>query len=202
MNNLHHIGYTVTYVTNEAVDLTYIKQNLTADIVYMNTHAGYWDTNGDKTPDAVVIATGEPWTNETETTYQFEYNNSMIVKGQVGEQYFVCFTPALINYSYQPGDLPDSLIYMATCHATYDDSMAESFLHAGANVYMGWTQTTTFWTNSLTSVLAIKLLSNGFTVHQVCRLIGSGGLFNFLFQSTLTYYGDGSHRITTKKVFS
>jgi len=202
MKNLQNIGYNVTYISNEEIDLNYTKNNLKAEIVYMNTHAGYWDTDGDKKPDAVVIATGEKWTNETVHIHQFEYNHSMILRGKVGSNYFVAFTPALITYYYHPEDFPDSLIYMATCDAAYDDSMAESFLEAGASVYIGWKQTTAFWTNSITSVLAFKLLSKGFNVNQVCRLIGSGGMYNFLFRSKLIYYGDGYHKIITKKAIS
>ena len=202
MKNLQYIGYNVTYMANEEIDLNFTKNNLNAEIIYMNTHAGYWDIDGDKNPDTVVIATGEKWTNDTQYMYQFEYNSSMIVRGDVGENSFVAFTPALIEYYYQSGDLPDSLIYMATCEATYDDSMAEPFLNAGASVYMGWKRTTVFWTNSITSAFAFKLLCKGLTVKQVCRRIGSGGIYNFLFRSKLTYYGDGCHRITTRKVIS
>jgi hypothetical protein len=86
---------------------------------------------------------------------------------------------------------------MATCHATYDDSMANAFLESGASVYMGWTQNTVFWTNSKTSVRAFRLLSLGLTVQQVCSLIRYGGFFNFVFQSKLTYFGDKEHKIPT-----
>ena len=202
MNNLETVGYTVIYKTDDEIDLTYIEDNLSASIIYMNTHAGYWDINGDTTPDVVVIGTGEPWTDETAHRHQFEYDNNMIVRGQVGDHSFVAFTPTLIDHYYQPDEFPDSLIYMATCHATYDDSMAEAFLDTGARSYMGWTQNTVFWTNSVTSVWVFRLLCHGFTVNQVCRLIRSGGLLNFFFRSALTYYGDGSHRITTKTALS
>ena len=195
INRLLTKGYNIIYQANEAVNLRYIEQNLSADILYMNTHAGYWDIDGDQHPDAVVIGTGEHWTNETPQHYQFEYENQMIVQGMVGENSYIAFTPALIDYFYSPGDFPNSLIYMATCHATYDDSMANSFLNAGASVYLGWTQNTVFWTNSITSVLSFRLFIHGFTVKQVCRLIRSGGFYNFILQSKLTYYGDGNHRI-------
>lgn len=197
INRLLTKGYNIEYIANEDVDIPYIRYNLTAEIVYMNTHAGYWDIDGDQQADTVVVGTGEYWTNETETTYQFEYENQLIVKGMVGDKSFVCFTPAFIEYYYDPGDMPDSLIYMATCHATYDDSMANAFLESGASVYMGWTQNTVFWTNSKTSVRAFRLFSLGLTVQQVCSLIRYGGFFNFVFQSKLTYFGDKEHKIPT-----
>ena len=153
--------YSIEYLANEAVDLSYLRHNLSADIIYMNTHAGYFDVDGDHQADAVVIATGEFWTNETEQKYAFDYQNKLIVKGMVGNQGFVAFTPAFIDYYYTPGDFPDSLVYMATCFATYDESMAQEFLDAGASVYVGWSQNTVFWTNSRTSVNAFRLLANG-----------------------------------------
>ena len=195
INKLIKRGYNIIYLSNEDVDLSYIKSNLTAEIVYMNTHAGYWDIDGDNLPDTVVISTGEHWTNETPQKYQFEYENHMIVEGLVGDQYFIAFTPALIEYYYSPGDLPNSLIYMATCFAAYDNSMAQVFLDKGASAYVGWNQNTVFWTNSITSVRAFRLFTYGFTVKQVCKLIRSGGLINFFLQSKLIYYGDGNYKI-------
>jgi hypothetical protein len=189
----HH--YSIHYLANQAVNLSYIRYNLSADILYMNTHAGYFDVDGDHQADAVVIATGEHWTNETEQNYAFEYQNKYIVKGIVGDQGFIAFTPAFIDHYYAPGDLPESLVFMATCYAAYDESMAQEFIDAGADVYVGWSQNTMFWTNSRVSVDAFRLLASGFTVHQVCRLIGPGGFYNWLFHSKLIYYGDGEHRI-------
>jgi hypothetical protein len=187
--------YSIRYLANQAVNLDCIKNNLSADIIYMNTHAGYFDVDGDHQADAVVIATGEFWTNETEQKYAFDYQNKLIVKGMVGDQSFIAFTPAFIEQYYAPGGFSDSLVFMATCYALYDTSMAQMFLDAGASVYMGWSQNTVFWTNSKTSVNAFRLLSYGLTVQQVCRLIQSGGFYNWLFHSKLIYYGDGDHRI-------
>ena len=195
INKLIKRGYNIVYLSNEDVDLSYIKSNLSAEIVYMNTHAGYWDIDGDNVSDTVVISTGEHWTNETHIKYKFEYENQMIVEGRVGDQNFIAFTPALIEYYYSPGDFPNSLIFMATCYAAYDNSMGKVFLDNGASAYIGWNQNTIFWTNSITSVRAFRLLSYGFTVKQVCKLIRSGGLINFFLQSKLTYYGDGNLKI-------
>lgn len=195
INTLLNNGYNIEYFSNEDVDISFLRYNLTSDIVYMNTHAGYWDVNGDKKSGSIVIATGEYWTNETELMYPFEYNHKLIVKGMVGTQSFVCFTPAFIDYYYDPYDMPDSLIYMATCHAGYDESMATAFLDSGARTYIGWTQDTFFWINSRTSVQSFRLFSLGFTAKQVCTLIGYGGFFNFVFKSKLTYYGDKEYTI-------
>jgi hypothetical protein len=113
----------------------------------------------------------------------------------VGDQGVIAFTPAFIDYYYAQGDFPKSLVYMATCYALYDESMAQQFLDAGASVYVGWSHNTMFWTNSITSVNAFRLLANGLSIHQVCRLIGYGGFYNWLFHSKLIYCGDGEHRI-------
>ena len=195
IKKLRNNGYNIFYLGNEAVNLTFIESELGAEIVYINTHAGYWDIDGDQQADAVVIATGEHWTNNTTVIHQFEYENQMIVEGMVGDKSFIAFTPNLIEYYYQPDDLPDSVIYMATCHAGYDDSMANAFLESGAAAYIGWTRDTIFWTNSITSVLAFRLFSRGFSVMQVCKIIGYGGFLNFLLRSKLIYYGNGDHKI-------
>ena len=195
IQNLEEIDYNVEYLSNEQVDLNFIKNNLTTEIVYMNTHAGYWDTDGDNKPDTIVVATGEKWAENTEQKYSFEYNNSMIIKCEISDNYYIAFTPELIEYYYQPGDFPESLIYMATCDAAYDDSMAEPFLDAGASVFIGWKKTTVSWTNRFTSVFAFRLLSMGFSVKQVCRIVRAGGFFNFLFRTKLTYYGDGDYKL-------
>lgn len=187
--------YSIEYLANQAVDLSYLKNNLTAGIVYMNTHAGFFDVDGDHQAESVVIATGEFWTNETEEKYAFDYGNKFIVKGMVGDQTFVAFTPAFIEYYYPEGRLTQSLVFMATCYAMYDTSMAEKFLTAGAKVYIGWSGNTVFWTNSKVSVSAFHLLSVGFSVQQVCKLIRSGGLYNWLLHSRLIYHGDGTYRM-------
>ena len=192
---LLRLDYSIEYIANHAVDLHYMKNNLSVDIVYMNTHAGFFDVDGDHEADSVVIATGEYWTNETEETYAFDYENKFIVKGMVGDQAFIALTPAFIEYYYSEAGLPSSLVFMATCYASYDSSMAEQFLQVGAAVYMGWSQNTVFWTNSRTSVTAFHLLSYGLSVQQVCRLIRSGGFYNWLLHSKLTYYGDGTYRL-------
>lgn len=192
--------YSIEYLANQAVDVSYIKNNLSAAIIYMNTHAGYFDLDGDHVGDAVVIATGELWTNETEQKYAYEYQNHLIVKGMVGDQGIVAFTPAFIEQYYTQKQLPDSLVFMATCYALYDASMAQKFLDVGAAVYMGWSQNTVFWTNSKTSVQAFCLLSYGLTVQQVCNLIRSGGFYNWLFHSKLMYVGDGTYQIPQKNL--
>lgn len=192
---LMNLDYSIEYLANQAVDISYMKNNLTASLLYMNTHAGYFDIDGDSQADTVVIATGELWTNETETTYAYEITHQLIVKGMVGDIGFVAITPAFIEQYYTEKPFPGSLVYMATCYALYDTSMADTFLESGAGVYMGWSQNTVFWTNSRTTVRAFRLLSLGLSVSQVCRLIRSGGFYNWLFHSKLIYQGDGTHRI-------
>ncbi|MBP1662788.1 MAG: hypothetical protein H6P94_1037, partial [Thermoplasmatales archaeon] len=70
-----------------------------------------------------------------------------------------------------------------------------AFLNTGASVYMGWSQNTVFWTNSRTSVQVFHLLSLGVPVQLICRMIRSGGFYNWLFHSKLMYIGDGTYTI-------
>jgi hypothetical protein len=195
INTLLDRDYSIEYLANQAVDVAFLKNNLSASIIYMNTHAGYFDVDGDLQPDAVVIATGELWTNETEQKYAYDIEHHLIVKGMVGDQGYVTFTPAFITTYYAEKHFPDSLVYMATCYALYDGSMAQAFLNRGVKVYMGWSENTVFWTNSRTSVQAFHLLGYGFSVQLVCRLIRSGGFYNWLFHSKLTYFGDGTYKL-------
>ena len=158
--------------------------------------------NSDHQADAVVIATGEFWTNETEQKYVFDFQNKLIIKDMAGNQGIVAFTPAFIDYYLNSADFPDSLVYMAICFATCDASMVQEFLDVGASVYMGWSQNSVFWTNSKTSVNVFRWLANGLVVQQVRRLIGSGGFYNWLFHSKLMYYGNEEHRIPDTTILS
>jgi len=196
INILLDKGYCLDYLINQDVDISYIRDRLQAEIIYLNTHAGYWDLDGDNKGDVVVIATGELWTVETQEIYKFEFENQMIVEGVVGNQSFVAFTPSFIQYYYQENNFPDSLVYMATCYAGFDTSMANAFLESGAKVYVGWKRNTISWTNSQTSIIAFKLLAKGIPVKFVCFLIGYGCLLNLLLRSRLVYYGNGYYRIS------
>jgi len=193
--DLQHRGYNVVYKGDNEVNLGLVRYNLCVDILYMDTHAGCWDIDGDGILDEIVVSIGETWDDDTGEKYHFEYENKMIVEVKIGDEYFVAFTPGLIRYYYQHCFLPNSLVYIAACYAAYDRSMADSFLDAGAKTYMGWSRETVFWTNSMVSVIAFRLLYKGFTVKRVCELIGYGGLFNVLFKSKLVFYGDGNLKI-------
>ncbi len=196
MDILHNHDYSISYLINEDVDLLFIKNNLQAEIIYLNTHGGFWDIDGDSQGDMVVIATGEFWTNKTEENYKFEIENQMIVEGVVGNNSFIAFTPEFIRYYYQEKEFPDSLVYMATCFASYDESMANVFLNNGANAYVGWKRDTFSWTNSQTSIKTFRLLSLGVPLKLTCLAIGYGGLINFLLRSKLIYYGNGFYRLS------
>lgn len=194
-NILSKNDYTITYRENEDVNIPYLRQNLTADILYMNTHAGYWDIDGDQIPDQVVIGTGEHWTNNTTNQYAFDYQHHLIVEGLVGNTSFIAITPAFIRHYYASISFPESFIFMATCFGTYDDSMAQAFLESGAQVYLGWSQNTVFYTNSIVSVLSFRLLAHGLSVSRICDILRTGSLMNFLLGSKLTYFGNGAYTI-------
>jgi len=194
MRILSRCGFSNTYEANSDVTLDLVRRNLTADVVVFNTHAGYWDIDGDGVADSVVIATGEPWTNQTTEQYAFDCQQGFIVEGVVGARAFIAFTPGFIQYYYNDS-FPGSLVYMATCESAADDSMANAFLAEGAGAYVGWTSSTTSWTNRFTSVLAFRLLAHHLPVSAVCGLIRSGGLCNRWFHSILTYFGNGDYRL-------
>lgn len=194
-NILIRHGYNIEYKSDEEVDLNFTKYNLSADIIYINTHGGYWDTDDDRILDTIVIATGEKWTNNTMEKYKSDVENNTIVRGKSGDNIFVSITPKFIEKYYTPDGLNGSFVFMATCHSTYDDSMAKVFLNANASVYMGWTGNTICWTNSITSVWVFRLLCLGFKVKNICRIIGYGGILNFLLNCRLTYFGDENYRI-------
>ena len=89
--------YFIEYLANKVVDLLYLRRDLSADIIYMNTHTGYFDVDDNHQAEAEVIATGGFWTNETEQKYAFDYQNKLIVKGMVDTKGSVAFTPAFID---------------------------------------------------------------------------------------------------------
>ena len=93
-------NYNTTHKINTDVTISYLRYNFSANIIYMNTHAGVWDLDGDQQPDIVVIGTGEYWTNETPDKYPFEFENQMIVEGIVGDTSYISFTPDFIYYYY------------------------------------------------------------------------------------------------------
>jgi hypothetical protein len=51
--------YSIEYLANKTVDLSYLTYDLSTDILYMNQHAGYFDVDGDHQADARVVVTGE-----------------------------------------------------------------------------------------------------------------------------------------------
>ena len=69
--------------------------------------------------------------------------------------------------------------------------MASVFIDKGASVFVSWTRDSVFWTNSLVSIWTFRLLSLGVPIKTVCDIIGSGGFYNWLFESKLSYIGDG-----------
>jgi hypothetical protein len=46
--------YSIHYLANKAVDLSYIRNGLSVDIIYMITHAGYFEVDGDHQEDTMV----------------------------------------------------------------------------------------------------------------------------------------------------
>jgi hypothetical protein len=46
--------YSILYLANKAVDLSYVRNGLSVDIIYMITHAGYFEVDGDHQEDTMV----------------------------------------------------------------------------------------------------------------------------------------------------
>ena len=42
------------YLANKVVDSSYVRHGLSADVIYMNAHAAYFDVDGDHQTDTVV----------------------------------------------------------------------------------------------------------------------------------------------------
>ena len=127
--------------------------------------------------------------------YSFDYENNLIFKCEISDKPYIAFTPEFIDYYYDSDDFSESIVYLATCHASYDDSMANSFLSSGASVYVGWNEYTVFWTNSMSSVVFFSLLEKNFSIRQICRIIGHGSFYNLLLRSKLTYFGNGNYKM-------
>ena len=81
----------------------------------------------------VIIYTNQDLTNENMATYEADlmarrlavgYNNKLIILPKYIEQY---------NSSF-----PNSLVYIATCRSTFNNTMAAAFLGKGAGVYYGF----------------------------------------------------------------
>ncbi len=138
---LQSAGYTYTYLKNTEVTLSVIENDLASyGVIYNRGHGG---TSG----KTVIISTGEHWTDTTTTTYSYEYNNGEIVEvsisGPNGYEYFIAYTPKLIEDFYGNNKLPNSLVYMESCESMKFTNMGDAYVAVGAGAYMGWDKSVT-----------------------------------------------------------
>ncbi len=198
---LENAGYNVIYKENEEVDLNFIKNNLSADLIFNFGHGKFADIDGDFKRDMVTISTGERWTDETPEKYSFEFANGWIMEGLVGGKNFIMYTPDIISYYYKESGLnvipEDSLVFFATCDSIKDYSLAKAFVDdAGADSFIGWSGHVLEWPNVIISHIVFFLLYKGWTVEKICDVIEYGWHpIHMLFQIKLGFYGNGNWNI-------
>lgn len=197
---LENSGYNVVYKKNREVTLSFVENNLSANIIFYVGHGGYIDVDDDGKSDGLFIATCEQWTENTEEKYAYEHNNELIAKMKVGGP-VIGFNAELITSFYEEDSFPeDSLVYMAACESASDKGMANAFISVGAEAYIGWENSPFLWIDNRASRMAFYLLSHGRTVEETCKIIGYGGLLNLLplvAPAKLKWYGNGDLRIVS-----
>jgi hypothetical protein len=194
IQDLTSAGYAVTYVKNEQADLRFIENNHNKGVIYHRGHGGVFeDINGNK---IVVLQTGERWVDKDgdgkPDGHEYEYGQGWIFKGGISHggttYYFICYGPGLIENYYS--NLPYSLVYMTSCDGTYNPTMANAYLGAGAGAYVGWNNPVTVnhgnnWAKEDFHMFCI----NSYTVQQV---VDNTPRDSFPYFAKLTHYGDGS----------
>ena len=81
----------------------------------------------------VIIYTNQQLTKQNIAKYEADL---MARRLAVGADNRLIILPAYIDY--YNGNFPNSLIYIATCRSTYNNTMAASFLGKGAGAYFGF----------------------------------------------------------------
>jgi hypothetical protein len=198
IQDLQDAGYNVKYVKNEEVDVKFIEQNHNKGVIYHRGHGGVIaDEGGNET---IVIETGQHWidTNNDEKPdgYEYEFDQGWVTRVGVRHgffriYYFVGYLPGLIEHYCS--DLPSSLVYMTSCDGTYNPTMANAYLGAGAKAYVGWNKPVTVnhgnkWAKEDFHMFCV----NGYSVQQVIANTPQDNSTD----ANLTYYGDSSLTLT------
>lgn len=87
------------------------------------------------------LLTSEPATPEAVVQREFDLVSgrlAVLTMRDTGESIF-SILPTFIPY-YSPGEFPNSLVYMGTCHSAANNTMSRAFLGQGAKTYLGYTK--------------------------------------------------------------
>ncbi|HIH96446.1 MAG TPA: hypothetical protein HA348_03005 [Thermoplasmata archaeon] len=192
---LEGIGYNCRVLWNEEVDVRCIERELVEGVLFNFGHGGggihHDPDNGE---EVTVISTGERWTDQTPYKYPTEYQNFEIVCTLISHEgeYFVAYTPYLINRHYGYGSLPNSLVYMESCNGMHHPSLGDAYRRAGAGAYLGWTESVTVYHGNRWAAKDFDYFYGGYNVEQVRQKTSR----DFLTGAELAYVGDGTLTLT------
>jgi len=83
----------------------------------------------------VVLFTNTTLTDQNKALYEADIKNGRLAVFPGG---LIAVLPSFISY-YNSG-FPNSLVYIASCRGTYNDSLANAFLNAGAKTFFGYSE--------------------------------------------------------------
>jgi hypothetical protein len=192
---LEGIGYNCRVLWNEEVDVRCIEQELAEGVIFNFGHGGGGiHQDPDNGEEVTVISTGERWTDQTPYKYPAEYQNFEIVCTLISHEgeYFVAYTPYLINRHYGYGSLPNSLVYMESCNGMHHPSLGEAYRRAGAGAYLGWTESVTVYHGNNWAAKDFDYFCGGYNVEQVRQKTPG----DFSTGAELAYVGDGMLTLT------
>ncbi|MBU7018900.1 MAG: hypothetical protein HXS44_15430 [Theionarchaea archaeon] len=133
-SDLQDAGYSVSYYKNTQVTISLIENALDSGVVFNRGHGGYDDST-----EQVIICSGERWDS---SKYTYEQSQGWVIRAYIVQDNvyydFFTYTPGLISNYYS--NLPNSLIYMESCEAIMNTTMADAWTGAGAGAYMSWTK--------------------------------------------------------------
>ncbi len=129
----HGMDVTTVYNTSSAVETVSISsfKNLGQyEAVIITSHG---DTAMVNNRESVIICTNDRMTTAGELISNFTdlaTGRSMLINNAFA------ITPSFI--SYYSGSFDDSIIYVGSCRSTYNSTMANAFINAGAGAYIGY----------------------------------------------------------------
>ncbi len=129
----HGMDVTTVYNTSSAVETVSVSsfKNLGQyEAVVITSHG---DTAMVNNRESVIICTNDRMTTAGELISNFTdlaTGRSMLINNAFA------ITPSFI--SYYSGSFDDSIIYVGSCRSTYNSTMANAFINAGAGAYIGY----------------------------------------------------------------
>ena len=137
---LSGIGYDVTYLSEQEVALSRLRQLSQYGVVFINTHGGA--SNGQ-----VVLLTGERMTDENWETYSTWRTSGKIGAAGHSGQFFWDKTQWYFvspKFFEDVNACPRSVFYAHACHSLDNNSMSNALRQRGLGAYCGWMDTV--WT--------------------------------------------------------